>query len=299
MLPSSLCRLLTQRKPSRLQLLKSLSSNKFQASYLQPREANYAPLSPLLFLHRAAKIYHDKTSYLINETPITWKQALHRIKAFAHILSAHFAIQPYDVVSVLSPNTYAFFELHYSVPGVRAVLHSINIRLDAASIAFQLQHSESKLLLVDFEFMNLAENALKLLPNENKPAVVCISAPDVVSSGSREVHQLDEYEDLVKQGDSSFPLQHPENDFDAMTLNYTSGTTGLPKGVVTHYRGMYLTAMSVIVDFEVPKFYRQLPLVPMFHCNGWCSPYMAAISGAATYFLRHISAKAVFDMMQK
>ena len=286
-----------QRRPSGLKLLKFLSSNKFQASYLQPREANYAPLTPLLFLHRAAKIYHDKTCYLIHDSPVSWKQALHRIQAFAHILSSQFAIQPYDVVSVLSPNTYAFFELHYSVPGIRAVLHSINIRLDAASIAFQLQHSESKLLLVDVEFMRLAESALQLLPPETKPRIICIPAPDA-PGGSQQVNQV-EYEDLVKQGDPNFTLQHPENDFDAMTLNYTSGTTGLPKGVVTHYRGMYLTAMSVIVDFEVPKFFRQLPLVPMFHCNGWCSPYAAAISGATSYFLRHISAKAVFDIMQK
>ena len=297
MLPHLLGRLSPRQRTLRLQLIRCLSSNKFQASYLQPREANYAQLSPLLLLQRAAKIYHDKTCFLINETPISWKQALHRIQAFAHILSTKFAIQPYDVVSVLSPNTHAYFELHYSVPGIRAVLHSINIRLDPKSIAFQLQHSESKLLLVDFELMKLAESALQLLPPDSRPKLIYISAPEVPAS-SRLGFQ-DEYEDLLNQGDSSFVMQHPENDFDAMTLNYTSGTTGLPKGVVTHYRGMYLTAMSVIVDFEVPKFYRQMPLVPMFHCNGWCLPYTSAISGATTYFLRHITAKAVFDAMQK
>ena len=274
-----------------IRILKHASSNKFQASYLQPREANYAQLSPLLFLYRAAKVYQDKTCYLINGAPITWTQALQRIQALASVLLAKFDIRPYDVISVLSPNTHAFFELHYAVPGVKAVLHSINIRLDAKNIAFQLEHSESKLLLVDSEFLPLAENALNLMPTEQRPTVIRISPPENSSHN--------DYEQLVAQGDSEFPLQHPDNDFDAMTLNYTSGTTGNPKGVVTHYRGMYLTALSVIVDFEVPKFSGHLILVPMFHCNAWCLPYSAAISGATSYFVRHVTAQAIFAAIEK
>lgn len=276
--------------------LRRCSSSPFQADYLHPREANYTQLSPLSFLRRAARLFPDKVCYYIQDHPIHWQEVNTRVLKFATLLVHRYHILPNDVVSMLCPNSHAAFELHFSVPGVRAILHSINTRLDDRSIAFQLQHAGTKLFLIDSEYIHLAMKAISLIPKESHPQIIIIS-----SDGSKNNSEMnmDDFESLFDQSTDEFQLHLPIHEFDAITLNYTSGTTGNPKGVVTHHRGMYLNALAQALELNMTPFPRFLYIVPLFHCNAWCFPYTMAATGGTSFFLRQIRAEALFDTISK
>ena len=303
---SASVRALLLRCIQRPRFVSSDASSKFRAPFLeQKREANFTMLTPLSLLHRAAKIYGEKTSFYKANKAVSWKEVLIRIRRFASILVTQFHIKELDVVSVLSPNTYAFFELHFSIPATRAVLHSINIRLESSEVAFQLKHSESKLLIVDEEFVPLALNALSLLPSTFIPPtliVIPVEEEENAMKHSRidkDRKELLNYGSLVAEGDESFLLLLPRDEWDAMTLNYTSGTTGDPKGVVTHHRGMYLNALANVIEQNIPLFSKYLWIVPLFHCNGWCFAYTMAAVGGTSFFVRQIRADSIFSLISK
>lgn len=196
------------------------SSSPFHAEYLKPCEANYTQLSPLSFLRRAAKLYPDKVCYYVHDRPILWPEANIRILKFASALIRNYSIHPNDVVSTLCPNSHIAFELHFSIPGIRAILHSINTRLDDKSIAFQLQHAGTKVLIIDEEYLHLGMKALSLLPKESRPKVIRVQSD--IKDDSLEKEGLPEFEEVLQLGTHDFQLRLPLHEFDAMTLNYTS-----------------------------------------------------------------------------
>lgn len=296
-----------------------LRSNHFSAKYLEKRDANYTPLSPLSLLKRTVALYPNKLAYVYGNTQRTWKSVGQRCSQFADSLIKG-GIKAGDVVSIISPNTPAMYEAHFAVPGVRAVLHTINTRLDANTIAFQLKHSGAKLVLIDTEFNGLMLKVKELLTNSNVPVPRFINIIDVECTNSTEdLSKLicdTEYEGFIANGSPQFQLQECIDEYDSITLNYTSGTTGSPKGVVAHYRGAYLNAIGNMLEWNMERFARFLwgkvmylsiqwslmflvLVVPMFHCNGWCFPWTIAAASGTSYFVRQVRAGVMFDVIEK
>ena len=258
--------------------------------------ANFTPLSPLSLLRRAASIYPDKTAVIQHQRRLTWGEVLDRCQRFAAALSKR-GIGKGDTVAILSANTPEMFEAHFAIPMAGAVLNAINMRLDAATVSFILQHGEAKLLLVDKEFGPLAESALELM--SSPPEVVHIDDPNcdvghLVGANS--------YDDLLAEGDASgvgvdAAEYLPDDEWDAIALNYTSGTTGNPKGVVYHHRGAYLNALSNALSWHMGDHPVYLWTLPMFHCNGWCFPWTLAANAGVSVCLRQVRDDAVYKAM--
>src|SRR6185437_7348771 len=227
--------------------------------------ANYVPLTPLSFLARAAAVYPNHTSAVYEGRAFTWSQTHTRCRRFASFLASR-NIGRGDTVAAMLPNIPAMNELHFAVPMAGAVLNALNIRLDAPSIAFQLDHGGAKLILVDPEFAGVIAEALTLMKGP-KPAVIDVD--DKAFAGGKRIGEL-EYEETLAQGDPAFTAIMPDDEWDAIALSYTSGTTGNPKGVVTHHRGAYLNAVSNILAGNLGQHPVYLWTLPMFHCNGWC-----------------------------
>ncbi|KAB0486627.1 AMP-binding protein, partial [Pseudomonas vancouverensis] len=236
--------------------------------------ANFVALSPLRYLERAAYIYPQQAAIIHGERQITWQHTYQRCRQFAHQL-AKLGIQKNDTVSVLLPNIPAMIEAHFAVPMAGAVLNTLNTRLDAKTIAFMLEHAESKVLLVDPEFREVAAEALKLVPQE----IVVIDVFDSEFEGEQIAIGQYEYESWLAQGNPEFEWLLPQDEWDAISLNYTSGTTGNPKGVVYHHRGAYLNAASNILACGMKPRAVYLWTLPLFHCNGWCFAWSIAASG--------------------
>src|SRR6201996_7245740 len=230
--------------------------------------ANYVPLTPLSFLARAAAVYPNHTSAVYEGQSFTWSETYTRCRRFASFLASR-NIGPGDTVAAMLPNIPAMNELHFAVPMAGAVLNALNIRLDAPSIAFQLDHGGAKLILVDPEFAGLITEALTLMKGV-RPAVVDVD--DTAFAGGKRIGEL-EYEQALAQGDPTFAAIMPGDEWDAIALSYTSGTTGNPKGVVTHHRGAYLNTVSNILAGNLGQHPVYLWTLPMFHCNGWCFPW--------------------------
>lgn len=262
------------------------------AQYLEPNEANYTALTPISFLERAAFIYPNKTATVNGDIRRTWLEVFQRCTRFASALAKR-GIGRGDTVSVIAPNISEHFELHFAVPMSGAVLNSINTRLDAEAIAFILVHAETKVLITDKEFSPLVKKALRMIPH--KPLVIDIDDPNF--NDGELIGELN-YEQLLNEGDHDFEPLRPNNEWDAITLNYTSGTTGDPKGVVYHYRGAYLNAVSNVMSWCMGEHPVYLWTLPMFHCNGWCFPWSIAATAGTSISLRHVRAEPIFDLIK-
>jgi fatty-acyl-CoA synthase len=261
---------------------------------LEKTPANFVALTPLSFLARTAAVYPDHVSAVYEGRVFTWSQTHARCLRFASYLARR-NIGPGDTVAAMLPNIPAMNELHFAVPMAGAVLNALNIRLDAASIAFQLDHGSAKIILVDPEFAGVIEEALNLMKG-GKPFVIDVD--DKAFAGGKRIGEL-EYEDVLSQGDAGFAARLPQDEWDAIALSYTSGTTGNPKGVVTHHRGAYLNAVSNILAANLGQHPVYLWTLPMFHCNGWCFPWTIAAAAGINVCLRKVDPGKIFELIEK
>ncbi|WP_136679018.1 acyl-CoA synthetase [Neptunomonas sp. XY-337] len=260
---------------------------------LEKNIANYAALSPLSFIERAAAVYPERTAVIHQDTTRNWAQTYQRTRQLASAL-VKAGIGEGDTVSVVAPNLPEVFEAHFGVPMAGAVLNAINIRLDAEAIAFILQHAESKVVIVDREFSEVVSKAVKMAGTS--PLVIDIDDP--YYEGGELIGAMD-YEAFIASGDADYAWQQPKDEWDAITLNYTSGTTGNPKGVVYHHRGAYLNAVSNIVSWHMGAHPVYLWTLPMFHCNGWCFPWSIAAAAGVSVSLRHVKADDIYAAIKE
>jgi fatty-acyl-CoA synthase len=256
--------------------------------------ANFVALTPLSFLARTAAIYPDHVSTVYEDRVFTWSQTYARCRRFASYLAGR-NIGHGDTVAAMLPNLPAMNELHFAVPMAGAVLNALNIRLDATSIAFQLDHGGAKIILVDPEFAGVISEALALMSGP-KPFVIDVD--DKAFAGGKRIGEL-EYEDALLLGDENFVARLPQDEWDAIALSYTSGTTGNPKGVVTHHRGAYLNAVSNILAGNLGQHPVYLWTLPMFHCNGWCFPWTIAAAAGVNVCLRKVDPGKIFELIPK
>ncbi len=261
---------------------------------LDRNPANHVPLSPLSFLARAAHVHPHLPSVVHEERLFTWGETYARVRRFASALSRK-GIGKGDTVAVILPNIPAMVEAHFAVPMIGAVLNSLNTRLDAEAIAFMLDHGEAKILLVDPEFTKVIAEALTLMKG---PKPVLIDVADAAYPGGQPLGSLD-YEDFIAGGDPDFVWSLPDDEWDSMALNYTSGTTGNPKGVVYHHRGAYLNAASNIISWNLGAHPVYLWTLPMFHCNGWCFPWTIAAVAGLNVCLRKVDPDKIFALIAR
>jgi fatty-acyl-CoA synthase len=251
--------------------------------------ANHQPLTPLSFLERSAKVFPDRVACVHGDRRITYRELYGRCRRLASALSKR-GVGPGDTVAVVASNVPAHFEAHFGVPMLGAILNAINIRLDAATIAFILDHGEAKVLLTDREFAATVGPALKQL----KRKLVVVDVDDPLYTGPGERLGEMEYEDFIAQGDPGFAWSPPQDEWRAIALNYTSGTTGNPKGVVYHHRGAYLNAIGNVLAWGMPQHPVYLWTLPMFHCNGWCFPWTVTALAGTHVCLRRVEAAAIY-----
>ncbi|MBL0403216.1 acyl-CoA synthetase [Microvirga aerilata] len=259
---------------------------------LDKNPANFQPLTPLGFLERAASVHPDRTAIIHGPLRRSYRDFYARSRQLASALARR-GVGRGDTVSVMLPNTPAMLECHYGVPMAGAVLNTLNTRLDAKVIAFSLEHSEAKVLITDREFSATVKEALEL--TSARPLVIDYDDPEFTGPGERLGSQ--EYEDLLAEGDPDFSWSPPQDEWDAITLNYTSGTTGDPKGVVYHHRGAYLLAMGNILTAGMRQHPVYLWTLPMFHCNGWCFPWSLSIVAGTHVCLRAVRARPMYDAL--
>jgi fatty-acyl-CoA synthase len=257
---------------------------------LERNAANFQPLTPLSFLARAAEIYPDQTAIIHGARSWTYREFYARARKFASALAKR-GIKRGDTVAVVLPNVPAMLEAHYGVAMASAVLNSINTRLDAAIIGFMLDHGEAKVLITDREYSKTVKAALAVA--KARPLVIDYDDPEFTGAGER-LGNL-EYEDFLREGDADFAWLLPHDEWDAIALNYTSGTTGDPKGVVYHHRGAYLLAMANVITCGMAKHPVYLWTLPMFHCNGWCFPWTLSVVAGTHVCLRAVRAAPIFD----
>jgi fatty-acyl-CoA synthase len=260
---------------------------------LDRNPANYVALSPLSFMARTAEVYPHRTAVIHGDRTMTWGETYRRCRKLASALARH-GIGAGDTVAVMAPNIPAMFEAHFGVPMAGAVLNTLNTRLDADAIAFMLDHGEAKVLLTDREFSSTIASALRLVKRD----LLVIDIDDSLESGG-DLLGASDYERFLDSGDADFGWSLPADEWNAIALSYTSGTTGHPKGVVTHHRGAYLNAVGNIVTWAMPHFPVYLWTLPMFHCNGWCFPWTLAALAGTSVCLRRVEAKAVFDLIRR
>ncbi|WP_305857696.1 acyl-CoA synthetase [Balneatrix alpica] len=260
---------------------------------LDPNPANYTALSPLSFLARSAEVYPERVAVIHQQVRRNWRDTYRRCKQLASALQRR-GIGKGDTVAVMAPNIPEMFEAHFAIPMAGAVLNALNIRLDAEALGFILAHAEAKVVLVDREFTEVIRQAVARLPEP--PLLVDIE--DDSYNGGEPISPLS-YEALLAEGDADFAWQLPENEWDAISLNYTSGTTGDPKGVVYHHRGAYLNALSNLISWEMGLHPVYLWTLPMFHCNGWCFPWSIAASAGVSVCLRQVRAEPVYQLIRE
>jgi fatty-acyl-CoA synthase len=260
---------------------------------LERSRANFAPLTPLSFLARTAEIWPDRPAIVHGALRYSWAQYHERCRRLAGALARR-GVGRGDTVAAMLSNTPQMLEMHFGVPMAGAVLNTLNTRLDAEAIAFMLEHGEAKVLVTDSEFAPTVRAALARLASP--PYVVDVLDPH--GPGGEAIGDID-YERFVAGGDPGFEPVLPEDEWQAISLNYTSGTTGNPKGVVYHHRGAYLNAVSNVVDWGMPRHAVYLWTLPMFHCNGWCFPWTVAAIAGTHVCLRKVEAKAIFDAIRE
>ncbi len=259
---------------------------------LDRNPANYTPLSPLSFLRKAAEVHPQRLAIVHGEVRRNWSEVHARCRRLASALQAR-GIGRGDTVAAMLPNVPAMVELHFGPAMIGAVLNALNTRLDAETLAFMLEHGEAKVLFTDREFSPVIAKALALV----KRPLLVIDVDDVLAESGELIGQI-EYEALLETGDPQFAWSLPADEWDAVSLNYTSGTTGDPKGVVYHHRGGYLNAVANVIDWSMPPHPVYLWTLPMFHCNGWCFPWTVAATAGVNVCLRKFDAKLVFELMR-
>jgi len=259
---------------------------------LDKNPANFTPLSPLGFIERAASVYPLQTAIVYGSVRRNWSETYARCRRLASALNKR-GIQSGDTVAVMLPNIPAMYEVHFGVPMTGAVLNALNTRLDADTIAFMLKHAGTKVLLTDREFSQTIKAALEQL--EDKPLIIDVDDPGY--TGGELIGEL-EYEDFLNEGDADFDWQLPQDEWQAISLCYTSGTTGNPKGVVTHHRGAYLNAVSNIMAWNMNTHPVYLWTLPLFHCNGWCFPWTLAALNGTSVCLRAVRADDIFNSIK-
>jgi fatty-acyl-CoA synthase len=262
---------------------------------LPRNEANFTPLSPLSFIQRTAEIYPQRLAVIHGELRLTWSELYARCRRLGSALAAN-GVGKGDTVAVMLPNTPPMVEAHFGVPMAGAVLNALNTRLDAETIAFMLDHGEAKVVIVDPEFASVMKKAVGLR-KEKRPLLV-IDVEDALYTGPAERAGTIGYEAFVAGGDADFEWKLPADEWDAIALNYTSGTTGNPKGVVYSHRGATANAISNILEWDMPKHPVYLWTLPMFHCNGWCFPWTVAARAGVNVCLRKVEAKAILDAVK-
>jgi fatty-acyl-CoA synthase len=261
---------------------------------LDRNPANFQPLTPLSFLERAAAVFPQRTAMVHGARRWTYGEFYARARRLASAL-AKYGISRGDTVSVMLANTPAMLDAHYGVAMTGAVLNALNTRLDAAILAFTLDHAQTKLLITDREYAKVIKDALGLA--KVKPRVIDYDDPEYSGPGERLGDT--EYEDFLQQGDPDFPWAMPADEWDAIALNYTSGTTGDPKGVVYHHRGAYLLAMGNVLTCAMGRDPVYLWTLPMFHCNGWCFPWTVSIVAGVHVCLRQVRAAPIYDAIAR
>ncbi len=262
---------------------------------LDKNNANFVPLTPLSFLERAKDIYPNYEALVYEDRKYTWSEIYKRCIKFASALEK-IGIGKGDTVSVMACNTPEIFEAHYSVPMTGGVLNTINIRLDAKTVGYILEHSDAKVLIVDRQFHEVVKKALSTI--KRKIIIIDINDKYADQSKLQKIGDL-EYEKFLNTGDENYIWKKPEDEWQAISLSYTSGTTGNPKGVVYHHRGAYLMSTGSAVAWNMPNRLNFLCIVPMFHCNGWCYPWTIPMLNGKTICLRNIVIKKIFDLIEK
>lgn len=262
---------------------------------LDKNNANFVPLTPLSFLERAKDIYPNYEALVYEDRKYTWSEIYKRCIKFASALEK-IGITKGDTVSVIACNTPEIFEAHYSVPMTGGVLNTINIRLDAKTVGYILEHSDAKVLIVDRQFHEVVKKALSTI--KRKIIIIDINDKYADQSKLQKIGDL-EYETFLNTGDENYIWRKPKDEWQAISLSYTSGTTGNPKGVVYHHRGSYLMSTGSAVAWNMPNRLNFLCIVPMFHCNGWCYPWTIPMLNGKTICLRNIVVKKIFELIEK
>ncbi|MCZ2103616.1 MAG: acyl-CoA synthetase [Burkholderiales bacterium] len=263
--------------------------------HLSRNEANFAPLTPLSFIERTAEVYPERLAIVHGALRQSWSTTYARCRRLASSLRRA-GIGKNDTVAVMLPNTPPMVEAHFGVPMAGAVLNALNTRLDPETVAFMLDHGEAKVVIVDPEFTPVMARALAL--RKRTAPITIIEVEDALYGPAAQPLGGVRYEDFLAAGDPQFDWQVPGDEWDAIALNYTSGTTGNPKGVVYHHRGAAINAISNILEWDMPKHSVYLWTLPMFHCNGWCFPWTVAARAGVNVCLRRVEAQAIFDAIR-
>tara|TARA_Y100001934_G_scaffold25590_1_gene28354 strand:- start:8730 stop:10376 length:1647 start_codon:yes stop_codon:yes gene_type:complete len=275
-----------------MKVVNANSNNKYEVG-LSKNPANYTALTPLVFLNRAAHVYPDRLAWIHGERTATYSEFYTRCRKLASALDG-IGVKTGNTVAIMSPNTPAMLEAHYGIPMTGAVINALNFRLDAETIAFTLDHGEASVLLTDCSFSTVIKKALEIC--KVKPIVIDIN--DAPSEGGEFLGQV-EYEDFIASGSPDFNWKWPEDEWDAIALNYTSGTTGNPKGVVFHHRGAYLNSIGNSMAWQMTDKPVYLWTLPMFHCNGWCFTWAIALHAGTHVCLRKVEAKYIYEALEK
>ena len=264
---------------------------------LDKNPANFVPLSPVSFVERSAEVFGDLPAVVHGARRYSWRETRERSARLAAALRA-LGVGRGTTVSAMLTNTPEMIEAHYGVPALNAVLHTMNIRLDATLLAWQMQHCETAVLITDREFAPVMKEALRILRDEHGRSPIVIDVCDAEYTGPGERLGAHEYETLLAAHVPLPRLEVPRDEWDAIAVSYTSGTTGNPKGVVTHHRGAYLNAVSNAATWAMPHFPRYLWTLPLFHCNGWCFPWTVAMLAGTQVCLRKVEVRTVLDAMR-
>ncbi|KAF5455667.1 hypothetical protein F2P56_025217 [Juglans regia] len=265
--------------------------------------ANYVPLTPISFLERSAMVYRDRLSVVYGDVRYTWRETLERCTRLASAI-AQLGISRGDVVAAMAPNIPAMYELHFGVPMAGAVLCTLNVRHDSAMVSTLLRHSEAKLIFVDYQFLHIAQGAIDILSKTRTqlPLLVLIPESDPPSANTSNAISRSrnlEYEGFLATGRPDFEVRRPNDEWDPISLNYTSGTTSSPKGVIFSHRGAYLNSLAAALLNEMGSMPVYLWCVPMFHCNGWCLTWAVAAQGGTNVCQRNVTARGIFENISR